>query len=46
MVTIGVDLASQPKRTATCLIRWQIPLGSRVGTCRDALDGSDGLRSA
>ena len=22
MVTLGVDLASQPKRTATCLIRW------------------------
>ena len=21
-VTLGVDLASQPKRTATCLIRW------------------------
>ena len=22
MVTLGVDLASQPKKTATCLIRW------------------------
>ena len=22
MVTLGIDLASQPKRTATCLIRW------------------------
>ena len=22
MVTLGVDLASQPKRTATCLVRW------------------------
>ncbi len=22
MVTLGVDLASQPKRTATCRIRW------------------------
>ena len=22
MVTLGVDLASQPKRTATCLIHW------------------------
>ena len=22
MVTLGVDLASQPKRTAICLIRW------------------------
>ena len=22
MVTLGVDLASQPKRTATCLLRW------------------------
>ena len=23
MVTLGVDLASQPKRTATCLLRWE-----------------------
>ena len=22
MVTLGVDLAAQPKRTATCLILW------------------------
>jgi len=29
MVTLGVDLASQPKRTATCLIRWDSG-GSRV----------------
>ncbi len=38
MVTLGVDLASQPKRTTTCLIRWELGSAHVESLSRGATD--------